>query len=229
IVNDLEGRLVLPGLIDGHLHLVNGSLMKKKIDASVINNIETLRSKIKAYAEKNPQQSWIIGGNLDLNRILKESTQSNNFGDMIYSERPFYITNYDYHSAVCNTKALQESGLLNRLSDFSADEVVKDENGIPSGIIKEKALDFVFERLPQPSIDEKILAVDDFIKELHSYGITTVTDISLVPDLEVYLELYREGKLNVRINSYIPFEEFTTLNKHLEYTREIDKNLYLIK
>jgi predicted amidohydrolase YtcJ len=220
-IADLDGRLVLPGLIDGHLHLVNGSLMRKRFDASEISDIKTLKSKILNYAELNPQLSWIIGGNLDLNTILKQADLSHkNFADKIYPDKAIYITNYDYHSAVCNSKALVASGLMMKIHEFSSEEVIKDKNGSPNGLIKEKALDFVFENLPQPTLEEKVQAVDDFTSLLHSFGITTVTDITLTPDLEVYRKLYELGRLKVRINSYIPFEEFLNLDKHREFTKK---------
>lgn len=228
-ITDLKGKLVLPGLIDGHLHLVNGSLMRTRFDASSIADIQTLKSKIFSYAKLNPGQNWIIGGNLDLNTIINHADLSKgNFTDEIYTDKPIYLANYDCHSALCNTKALQASGLLNNTDEFSDEEVLKDNNGNPNGLLKEKAMDFVFDNLPQPQLDEKINAVEDFMSLLHFYGITTVTDITLIPDLEVYRKLYELGKLKIRINSYIPFEEFTNLGKHKEYTKEINPDLYSI-
>src|SRR5688572_19530989 len=74
---DLNGRLVLPGLIDGHLHLVHGSIMRKRLDASAITEIHSLKSEINKYARNNPAKSWVIGGNLDLSQILKEASSAN--------------------------------------------------------------------------------------------------------------------------------------------------------
>lgn len=225
----LKGRLVLPGLIDGHLHLVRGSLMLKLFDAADIFNAGELRSKILDYSLKNPSQKWIIGSNLDINSLLKNSDRvSGNFVDVIYNERPLFINNYDYHSAICSTKALEQSGLMQKLSEFSDEEVVRDSNGNPTGLIKEKAQKFVSDNLPKPSLDEKVTALEDFIDILHSYGITTVTDITLIEDLEVYKKISELGRLKIRINSYIPFYEFTNLKEHIEYTKEIDPDFFTI-
>ncbi len=226
---DLKGKLVLPGLIDGHLHLIHGSLMRKRLDASEITDIKSLKSEINKYILNNPKQSWVIGGNLDLNHIFKQAESSkDNFVDEIYSDKPLFITNYDYHSAIGNTKALIESGILQNLNEFSSEEVVRDSNGNPGGVIKEKALDYIFDNLPSPSLAERVDAVSEFIDILHSYGITTVTDITLIEDLEVYKKLYELGKLKIRINSYIPFEEFENLEKHKNFTKEINPDFYTI-
>lgn len=224
-VTDLGGKLILPGLIDGHLHLVNGSLMRKRLNASYVTGIDSLKKTILKY--NSPEKEWIIGGNLDINFILPRDI-TGNFVDAIYFDKPLFITNYDKHSAIANTKALQATGILDKLSEFAADEVILDKSGIPTGLIKEKALNHIFENLPPASLDERVNAVSEFIELLHSYGITTVTDITLVEDLEVYRRLYELGKLNIRINSYLPFEEFKNLNKHLEYTKDISKDYFSI-
>jgi predicted amidohydrolase YtcJ len=151
-----------------------------------------------------------------------------NFVNEIYSERPLFIANYDYHSALCNSLALERSGLNNRLSEFLDSEIVRDSNGNPVGIIKENALDFLFENLPKPGIQEKAKAAHDFIKLLHSYGITSVSDITLIEDLDVYNALFEDNKLKIRVNSYIPFEEFPQLEKHINHTKNIDPDFYSI-
>ncbi|HRJ86540.1 MAG TPA: amidohydrolase family protein, partial [Ignavibacteria bacterium] len=104
-ITDLKGKLVLPGLIDGHLHLVNGGVMMKRLDCSRIDSVAELKSAIEAYVSNN-KVNWVIGGNLDLNKVFENhDTTRGNIIDDIFSELPLYITNYDYHSAICNSKA----------------------------------------------------------------------------------------------------------------------------
>ncbi len=228
-VIDLQGRLVLPGLTDGHLHLCYGSLMRKRLNCGKINSIEELIESIAKYNLSHKNTSWVIGSNLDIRHIAGGITHATgNLTDKIFSQKPLFIANYDYHSALCNTLAIEQSGLLAKLKDFSEDNIPKDSAGTPVGIIKEEALDFVFENLPEPSIDEKTKAVTEFIKILHSYGITTVTDITLPADFDIYIKLYEKNKLNIRINSYIPFEEFHNISKHEEYTNGLDHDYFSI-
>lgn len=225
-INNLNGKLVLPGLIDGHLHLVYGSLMRKRMDASKVTDLSSLKQTVKKY--NSHEKKWIIGSNLDIS-LIKFDSVLGNLVDDIFSDKPLFITNYDYHSALANTKALEASGILNNLNDFAGDEVVCDTNGVPTGLVKEKALDYLFDNLPAASLDEKVSAVSEFIYLLHSYGITTVTDITQVEDLEVYKEMYKLGKLRIGINSYLPFDEFANLAKHKEYTKDISKDYFSIK
>jgi predicted amidohydrolase YtcJ len=227
-VTDLNGELVLPGLIDGHLHLVKGSLMRKLLDCTDVKSIEELKKAVNEYALKN-DSLWIIGSNLDLNRVFAGyDSNSGSMIDGIFNTLPLYITNYDYHSAVCNSKAFELTGLNSRLSDYSPEEVELMPSGKPTGLLRESSLNYVVSKLPVPSLDEKVNAVGEFIKVLHSYGITSVSDITLPEDIEVYLELFRRGELKIRINSYIPFKDFYKLEQYHQKTREIDPDLFTI-
>lgn len=226
---DLNGRLVLPGLTDGHLHLVNGSLMRKRLDCRNVKSFDQLKQLVINYESKNPKSEWIIGSNLDMPNIIGDNINSTgNFTDKIISQKPLFIANYDYHSAICNSLAFEKSGLLKVLDSFSDVNVPKDSERNPIGIIKEEALDFAFENLPNPDLEEKCEAVKEFIKFLHSFGITTVTDITLPGDLDVYKKLFENGELNIRINSYLPFEEFPNISKHEENTKNINHDYYTI-
>jgi len=224
-VIDLKNKLVLPGIIDGHLHLVYGSQMRKRLDCSSVKNLSTLKQTLEKYSQANPKKEWLIGSNLNLSLVASEM----NSADEIYSDKPLFIANYDYHSAIANNLAFKLSGLSEKLNEFNDEQIVKDINGQPNGIIKEEALDFVFERLPKATLDEKCKDVEDMIRVFHSYGITQVTDITQPEDLEVYKQLYETGKLKIRINSYLPFEEFENLKSHEKFTEAIDKDLFSIK
>ncbi len=228
-VIDLGNRLVLPGLIDGHIHLVKGSLMRKLLDCTKINSIQELRESINKYVKDN-NVKWVIGGNLDLNKVFGSYSLSNgNIVDSFFDDLPLYITNYDYHSAICNSKAFEVTGLDSAAENYSGSEIERGSNGNFTGIIREKAMEHIIQRLPVPTLDEKVNAVIDCIKMLHSFGITSVSDITLPEDIDVYIELSRRKELKLRINSYIPFTEFERLKHYEEITNEIDKDYYSIK
>jgi len=227
-ITDLKGKLVLPGLIDGHLHLVNGALMMKRLDCSKINSVGELKDSIRQYL-KNNKVSWLVGGNLDLNRIFAgHSKQNGNVIDEIFSELPLYITNYDYHSAICNTKALVSAGINYKADNFPKDEVEVSTTGNLTGFISESVMNVVYNAIPPASLEEKVNAVTDCIAMLHKYGITSVSDITLPEDIDVYIELWKRDKLKLRINSYIPFTEFENLQSYRDKTSLISKDHYTI-
>ena len=225
---DLKGKLVLPGLTDGHLHLVNGALMMKRLDCSKIDSVSELKDSITKYL-KNHKVSWVIGGNLDLNRIFAGHSKKNgNVIDEIFSELPLYITNYDYHSAICNTKALDSAGINYKANNFPKDEAEVSSTGELTGFISESVMNLVYNAIPPASLDEKVNAAAECIAMLHKYGITSVSDITLPEDIDVYIELWKQEKLKLRINSYIPFTEFENLQSYRDKISLISKDYFTI-
>gem|GEM_PF-551438 len=225
-VTDLQNKLVLPGLIDGHLHLVYGSLMRKRLDCSNVKDTADLKIIVNDYVKSNPGLKWIIGSNLNINKVLIPNNDGGNIPDGLIRDIPLFITNYDYHSCICNSAAIEKTGF--KPESFSDDEVQIDSNGTPIGILKEKAMNYIFDNLPGPDIDEMVKAVEEMLEILHSFGITSVSDITEIEDLEVYKKLYDTGKLKIRINSYIPFKEFPNLKKYEDYIKEINPDLFTI-
>ncbi|MGH2574542.1 MAG: amidohydrolase, partial [Ignavibacteria bacterium] len=82
---------------------------------------------------------------------------------------------------------------------------------------------------PKPGLEEKVKAVYECINTFHYYGITGISDISQPDDIEVFKKLYERGKLKLRINSYLPFNEFNNLQKHNESIKDIDYDFLRIK
>jgi predicted amidohydrolase YtcJ len=225
---DLRSKLVLPAFTDGHLHLVKGALMLKLLDCTNINTINELKESIYNFNRINI--SWIIGGNLNIQKVFGNlSDAEGNILDNIFNEKPLYISNYDYHSAIINTNAFEISNLKNNVNNFDSSEIEFNHEGIFTGLIRENAMNFVQKSIPYPSLTEKAKAVKDCINLLHSKGITAVSDITLPEDLEVYKELYSKGELNIRINSYLPMIEFENLNYYLTLTNDINSSIFRIK
>jgi hypothetical protein len=225
-IADLNNKLVLPGFIDSHVHLVHGSLTRKRIDCSYITNLTDLKKAVYTYKKKNPGIKWIIGGGLNGNLFVNEGAL---FLDEVENKLPLFIGNFDYHSGFCNSKALELSGLIQKTADFSADEIPIDTSGSPTGVVKEKAMEFIFQNLPEPSLNEKCIAVTEVIKQMHTYGITSIGDITLEENLEVYTKLHSMGKLDLRIASYLTIESVDESNKFTEFTELIDSSNFKIQ
>lgn len=223
---DLQNKLVLPGFIDAHVHLVHGSLALKRIDCSPITNLKDLKITVSDFKTDNPETKWLIGNGLNGNMFENAGSL---FLDDVESELPLYISNFDYHSGFCNSKALEHSGLMHKLTDFSNDEIPVDLNGSPTGAVKEKAMEFLFTNLPKPLLNEKCSAVEKIINLMHSYGITGICDITLPENLDVYSKLSFMGKLDLRIASYLPIEsinETDILSKTIEF---IDSSIFRLQ
>ncbi len=208
-VIDLKGRVVMPGFIDAHMHLDGLGFSLTTLDLRNVRSIEELKLKLRKYAEV-VKTTWILGRGWD-QELFKEKRFPTRWDlDEVVNDRPVVLTRVCGHAAVLNTKAMILTGLLNSNSS----NVLKDPSGNPSGVIIEKALEVVKEKIKES------LTYND-LKELltramtyaTSKGVTTVGFVSA--DLNSFKILQKlnieTGRLPVRVRIYLNPEE-TGLN-----------------
>lgn len=223
-VIDQDKKLVLPAFTDGHFHFVKGSFVNAQLD---LRNAETKNdfvSGIKNYM-KNFNGEWIYGGHFSESNFREEIKLDRVFLDEICQGIPLMISRFDTHSAFANTRALELSGILSKVGEFTEDEIVKT-NGSISGELKERAREYVLNKIPAASLNERVNVVLSQMEKLHSFGITSISDITLNEDLDVYKELAACGKLLLHVDSRLPFYEFHNLEK---YRKEFSEISNLIK
>src|SRR5690606_16131843 len=141
----------------------------------------------------------IIGFGWDENLFLQDGFPTREWIDDITPDIPFYATRMDIHMALANSAALRSAGIDSNTSNPVGGFIQKDEKGIPTGILKDSAMDLVKKSLRRNSTKNKEIALEKAIQYLHSYGITSVHDISNIGDYEFYKSLITKGKLNLRI------------------------------
>jgi predicted amidohydrolase YtcJ len=201
-----DRKLILPSFWDGHLHFIKGSMVSSHVDlrnAATENDfIEGLRS----YNADN-KSGWIQGGYFSESNFKEKIDLNKEFLDDIISEVPLIISRFDTHSAFINSKAIEISGSDKLKDKFSRDELIQDANGNLTGEVKEKARDFILSLIPPLNLNEIIKIVRQRMQKFHSLGITSISDITLPEDLEVYSELL-QSKLNLFVNSQLPFSSF---------------------
>lgn len=221
---DVKRKLVLPAFTDGHIHFIEGSFENSKLDLRSARTKNDFTIAIKEYMKKNGT-NWISGGFFSEANFLEEINPDKNFLDNICSDVPVIISRFDCHSAFANSKALEISGILTTAGSFTTDEIIRDSEGNFTGELKERARDFVLDKIPAASLKERASVVTEHMRKLHSQGITSISDITLAEDLEVYKELIRQNKLNLRVDARLPFREFYNLKKYREEFSKLSGNI----
>lgn len=221
---DLKGKLVLPAFTDGHIHFIEGSFENSQLDLRNARTKSDFESIISNYRKSNGAK-WISGGFFSEANFLEEIRMHKNFIDDICSNLPIVISRFDAHSAFANSKALEMSGILESAENFTTDEIIKDSEGNFTGELKERAREFVLDKIPPASVNERTGVVIDQIRNLHSLGITAISDITLTDDLEIYKNLIRQNKLSLRVDARLPFYEFYNIKKYREEFSEISDKI----
>jgi predicted amidohydrolase YtcJ len=214
-VIDLENRFVLPGMIDAHLHLMDGGLSLSRIDLRSCRSKMEFIQRIADYVKKIPAGEWILDGNWDHTLWPGESLPERSWIDAVTPAHPVFINRLDGHMALANSLALKMAGIDTLTETPLGGVIVKDGSGNLTGILKDAAMGLVGRIIPEPGKEYKLKAVENAEKYLLQNGITSVHDMGSLTDLEIYRELIGQNKLNLRITAYIPvsrWEELKSMN-----------------
>lgn len=219
---DLKGKVMLPAFNDNHLHLVKGAMVSSELNLRNVSTSNEFKNEILKYRSGLKSNKWIQGGYFSDSNFIEKFTIDKNYLDEICSDVPVFISRFDIHSCFVNTKALEFiNNFVNHL--FKDDELIRDSNGNLTGELKERPMYLLQSMIPQKTLEEKAEDVNNQIKEFHSYGITSVSDITLTEDLDIYEYLLSKGELNLNINSILPFEEFYNIADHKKRFAEFNE------
>lgn len=203
IVN-LEGKMVLPGLIDSHLHMVGTGETLTKIDCRTppMNSIANIVAAVKKNVEAAEPGEWILGRGWDQAKLYEHRNPTRWDLDEVSPENPVWITRTCGHVSVCNSKALEIAGVDKETPQPVGGKIVKDENGELTGILQEApAYLLVRKHIPPPDLESTIEAISLASKAFSEAGITSVVEAGIENlDIQAYQRVSDDGKLTVRVN-----------------------------
>jgi predicted amidohydrolase YtcJ len=209
----LGGRLVLPGFIDGHSHVLDGSMSLGRVDLTDLRDLSAIHGRIKEWIRAHPREPWVTGGGWAY-ASFPGGLPTRQQLDAVVRDRPALIESYDGHSAWANSKALALAGITKATKDPRNGVVVRDpRTGEPTGALKEAAVDLVKLKVPEPGPAEKYQGLLKGLRLLNSLGITSVQDAGLLSstddvegDLALFDRARREGRLSVRVSAALRVE-----------------------
>ena len=134
---DMQGRICLPGFVDGHMHLLNLGLSLQKCDLKPCKSLKDIRETIRAYAEENPDVPRILCANW-MHSMTGGKALASMIDDLDPRKRPIFIEAKDLHSSWLSSSALEELGVQDE-RDPEGGTIHRDENGRASGLLSESA------------------------------------------------------------------------------------------
>ena len=198
---DLEGKMVLPGFHDSHIHLVDGGVVIRQCNLHELSSQEDVLRTIKDYAATNPDNEWIVGGGWGLHLFENGNPTKEQF-DLLVPDRPAYMNSSDGHSAWVNSKALEIAGITRNTPDPKEGRIERNpKTGEPSGTLRESAMDLVYEHLPELTPEEWQKGLKGALKMANGFGITSIIEANAYKNdiLDTYLELDHKNELTVRV------------------------------
>lgn len=211
---DLQGKFIMPGFNDAHLHFLSGGFYLMGIDLHPAKSINQFRAILSDYIKKYPGK-WVTGGRWDHENWDVKNLPTKADIDDITDGTPVFVSRMDGHSGLANSKALELAGIDKDTPSLEGGLILKDPaTGEPTGILKDNAMNLMFEVIPDHNADDFYQAALTALKEAASFGITSVQDIFSVeeiPAYEAYKRLESEGKLTCRISIRWPVEDYKFL------------------
>ncbi|RFU28728.1 hypothetical protein B7463_g7614, partial [Scytalidium lignicola] len=177
LVVDMKGRTILPGFIDGHMHLLLLGQSLNTLSLEQCKNLEDIRATIKNYAAANPSIPRIL-----CRGWMHSMTDGVALASMIddLDPRPIFINSKDLHSAWCNTAALEEL-TCESMPDPEGGKIHRDANGKVSGLISEAAAQIlVWPHVAKLApMEDKVDAIKQAIDAYTRVGYTGMIDMAM--------------------------------------------------
>jgi len=220
-VIDLNGKVVLPGFIDTHDHTIGrGARSGAHLDLHDATSMEDMIRKIREVAKKTPEGVWIFGSGFDEASWPEKRFPTRWDIDKATTEHPVYLSPPGGHCWAVNSKVLEMAGITKDTLSPVGGELVKDpETGEPTGRLNELASRLVRHVMPALTPAERQSKMvenwPEIENELLSWGVTTICEAHIkAPQVTAYLELLRQGKLNIRVGLMLdgmaPYEGYAT-------------------
>ncbi|MDM5358865.1 amidohydrolase [Peribacillus sp. ACCC06369] len=220
-VVDLAGRSLVPGFIDSHLHITLYGTNKLGVSCKepTIESLHDVLKEIEKKVNETPIGKWVRAWGFNQTKISENRYPSRKELDLISSNHPIILRRACGHISVVNSKALELAGIDEHTTDPEGGIVVRDEEGVPTGVLIENAqmpfyelADFTHEELLQGLM----MASNDFTAS----GITSIHDagVSSPENFRVMQEAVRNGKIQVRVYAIV-----STINKSEEFVDKMIK------
>lgn len=199
-VLDVGGRAVVPGLHDAHGHFLGLGQSLQELDLRQARSADDLAALVARRVAAMPAGSWLVGRGWDQNTWPDPVWPTAALLDAVSPEHPVYLTRVDGHAALVNTAALTRAGITADTPDPAGGRLLRDEDGVPTGVLVDAAMGLVRHLVPAPAettVREQIALADAACARL---GLTTVHDAGVTPSTaQLYRTLVDADALSTRL------------------------------
>jgi predicted amidohydrolase YtcJ len=201
---DVQGRTLLPGLIDAHGHVFELGEIASGVELYSPASLNGAVKAVADFARAHPKNAWIIGfgWNQEIWKLGRFPTAAEL--DVVVRDRPVLLHRVDGHAIWVNTKALEMAGVTRETPDPAGGKIERDVSGKPTGVLVDAAMELVNKVVPLPTPAEARATLDVALASLAKVGLTSVHDagIKVVQD-DIYRDYADHGKLTTRVYAMI--------------------------
>jgi predicted amidohydrolase YtcJ len=217
-VIDLQGRRVVPGFNDAHVHFVPGGQGLAGVQLRDAASQAEFQNRMASFAKSQPDRAWIVDGEWDHERWTPAVLPTHQLIDDVTTRNPVFVERLDGHMGLANALAMKLAGVDRTTPDIPGGVIVRDASGNPTGIFKDAAMTLINRVIPPLSLQETETAILAAEREAARNGVTSVQEMADDthdtggPDrLRAMQALEREGRLTVRISENLRLRDWKYL------------------
>ncbi|GMJ14334.1 LAF3 ISOFORM 2, LONG AFTER FAR-RED 3 ISOFORM 1, LONG AFTER FAR-RED 3 [Hibiscus trionum] len=218
---NLEGKVVVPGFIDSHVHLISAGLQMARVQLEGVNQKDEVVRRVKEAALNVKRGSWILGGGWN-NDLWGGELPVASWIDEVTADNPVWLTRMDGHMGLANSVALKLAGVTNLSKDPNGGTIMRTADGEPTGLLIDAATELILSWIPEVSVGERREAMLRASSFALTRGVTAVVDFgryfpgapvehSWQDFSDVYQWADASGKMKIRVCLFFPMETWSRL------------------
>lgn len=199
---DFGNSFAYPGFVDSHIHLLGaGEFLSMPNLSDCKSGLECLY-KLK---ERTPKRGkWVFARGWNNENWLDSSLPTKELIDSLFPTEPVYIARVDGHCAWVNSKALELCNITRETVEPKGGKILKDDDGIPNGILLDNAMDLVYKHIPEYTSEQLLSFLKEGITFITSLGLTEVHDIDVpIGLLPIYLNYFAMDVPKMQVKLFI--------------------------
>ncbi|USI27214.1 amidohydrolase [Alteromonas macleodii] len=216
---DLDGKFVMHGFTDNHVHFMEGGAALASIDLRPVNSPGKFTQLMASYAKNLRPHQWILNGNWD-HQKWGGMLPNKSWIDPVTLNNPVYVIRIDGHQALVNSLALKLAGIDRNTPNPKGGIIVRDEHGEPTGLLKGNALNLILDIIPSPSENELMKQFAMAQDLALSLGISKVHAITAYPSETTMLDIFKlaekRGIMKIRAFVSTPIESWEMAAANIE-------------
>jgi predicted amidohydrolase YtcJ len=206
-VFNLNGKTVVPGLIDTHIHVADFGRCLMWLDLSAAQSIVEVQSILREKAKQTPKGKWIVGRGWNENNLKEKRALTKKDIDVAAPDNPVILYHGAAYLCAVNSKAIAKAGVTNKTVAPSGGTIDKTATGELTGIFRDSATNLIWQAVEEPTLEELTDGAALACQNIVSAGITSIDWIILSEgEFTLIQNLIKKGKLPLRVNLIVPFE-----------------------
>jgi hypothetical protein len=209
-VIDAQGRMLVPGFNDAHLHFLDAGFRLASVQLRDAKTPAEFIARIQAFAATVPPGTWITGGDWN-HELWGGELPRRDWIDAVTPNHPVWVWRLDGHMGLANSVALRAAGVTAATPEVEGGTIVRGPGGEPTGVLKDNAMTLVSRVEPVPPPEMSARALEAAMRHVAANGVTSVQNMGTWEQLEVFERAHAAGKLRTRIYAAVPLKTWERL------------------